>query len=174
MSTARRVSEIHALSIEKNLFRFSFVDGSLTVRTQTGFLAKNQLPSKAPDSINIPKLSNICRKNNDFNRFLCPIRAIKIYLARTKSLRGSRTRLFIPTNGDHDITKSTISKWIKFSISQAYKSISQKQIKMLKIKAHELRALSASWAYFNSIPLNEVLQAAVWSNSSVFASLKGI
>ena len=59
MATARCVSEIHALSIEKNLFRFSSVDGSLIVRTQTGFLAKNQLPSKAPDSINIPKLSNI-------------------------------------------------------------------------------------------------------------------
>ena len=168
MATARRVSEIHAFSIDKNLFRFSHVDGSLTVRTQSGFLAKNQLPSKAPDSIHIPKLSNTC-KSKDFNSLLCPIRAIKIYLKRTKSLRGSRTRLFIPTKGDHDIKKSTISNWVKFTIKLAYKSISQRQIKLLKIKAHELRALSASWAYFNSIPLNEVLQAAVWSSSSTFA-----
>ena len=170
MATARRVSEIHAFSIDKflNLFRFSHVDGSVTVRTQSGFLAKNQLPSKAPDSIHIPKLSNTC-KSKDFNSLLCPIRAIKIYLKRTKSLRGSRTRLFIPTKGDHDIKKSTISNWVKFTIKLAYKSISQRQIKLLKIKAHELRALSASWAYFNSIPLNEVLQAAVWSSSSTFA-----
>ena len=50
MATAKRVSEIHAFSIDKDHFRFSHIDGSLTLRTQPGFLAKNQLPSKAPDS----------------------------------------------------------------------------------------------------------------------------
>ena len=40
---------------------------------------------------------------------------------------------------------------------------------LLKYRAHELRALSASWAYSNSIPLEEVIKAAVWSHSSTFA-----
>ena len=34
----------------------------------------------------------------------------------------------------------------------------------------ELRAISASWAYMNFIPLEEVLKSAVWSSSSLFAS----
>ena len=52
MATARRVSEIHVFfSIDKEHLSFSSVDGSLTLRTQVGFLAKNQLPFKAPDSI---------------------------------------------------------------------------------------------------------------------------
>ena len=84
------------------------------------------------------------------------MRAIKIYLKKTKSLRGSRIRLFIPTEGNHNIKKSTISNWVKFAIKMAYQSISKRRLPHLKIRAHELRALSFSWAYFNFIPLNEV------------------
>ena len=73
----------------------------LLLRTQVGFLAKNQLPSKASDSIIIPRLSNYCKSDN-FNRMLCPVRAVKIYLKRTKSLRKHRKRLFIPIRGDQD------------------------------------------------------------------------
>ena len=95
LATARRVSEVHALSIDSDHLRFSNLDVSLILRTQVGFLAKNQLPSKAPDSIIIPRLSNYCKSDN-FNRMLCPVRAVKIYLKRTKSLRKHRKRLFIP------------------------------------------------------------------------------
>ena len=170
MATARRVSEVHAFSIDKDHFRFSNLDGSLTLRTKIGFLAKNQLPSRAPDSINIPKLSNFCHTNDSFNMKLCPIRALKIYLKRTKSIRKGRDRLFIPTRGDHDLHKSTISKWVKFTIKNAYNSISSSQSRLLKIKPHELRALSTSWAYLNFIPMEEIIKAAVWSSSSLFAS----
>ena len=109
MATARRVSEVHAFSIDADHFRFSRIDGSLSLRTQVGFLAKNQLPSRAPDSIKIPKLANFC-ENDNFNRMLCPIRAIKIYLNKTKSVRKNRLRLFVPVKGDQDIHKSSISR----------------------------------------------------------------
>ena len=36
--------------------------------------------------------------------------------------------------------------------------------------SHELRAISASWAYMNYIPLEEILKSAVWSSSSLSAS----
>ena len=165
MATARRVSEVHAFAIDKEHFRLSNIDGSLIIRTQVGFLAKNQLPTRASDSIKIPKLSNFCARNDSFSWLLCPIRAIKVYLKRTKILRKNRNRLFIPTRGDHDINKSTISKWVKYTIKHAYKAISTNQIKLLKI-----RALPASWACLNFIPLDEIIKAAVWSNSLIFAS----
>ena len=79
MAMARRVSEVHAFSIDSGHLRFNNMDGSLILRTQVGFLAKNQLPSRAPDSITIPKLSNFCSKSDNFNRMLCPVRAVKIY-----------------------------------------------------------------------------------------------
>ena len=80
LATARRVSEVHALSMDSDHLRFSNLDSSLILRTQLGFLAKNQLPSRAPDSIKIPKLSNLCRKSDNFNRMLCPVRAVLIRL----------------------------------------------------------------------------------------------
>ena len=126
MATARRASEIHAFTIDEEHFRFSFVDGSLILRTQVDFLVKNQLPDKAPESITIPRLSNICQRH-DFNNLLCPIRAVKIYLKRTKSMRCPRSRLFIPTKGNHDIKNSTSSNWVKFAIKMAYQSISERQ-----------------------------------------------
>ena len=61
---------MHALSIDSDHLRFSNLDGSLMLRTQVGFLAKNQLPSKAPDSIIIPRVSNYCKSDN-FNHMLC-------------------------------------------------------------------------------------------------------
>ena len=170
LATARRVSEVHAFAIDSDHLGFSNLDGSLILRTQVGFLAKNQLPSRAPDSITIPKLSNFCRKSDNFNRMLCPVRAVKIYLNKTKSLRKHRKRLFIPTQGDQDLAKSTLSRWVKYAIKHAYGSISKNPNRLFKPRAHELRALSASWAYMNYIPLEEILKSTVWSSSSLFAS----
>ena len=169
LATARRVSEVHALSMDSDHLRFSNLDGSLILSTQLGFFAKNQLPSRALDSLKIPILSNLCSKSDNFNRMLCPVRAVKIYLKKTKSLRKHRKRLFIPTQGDHDLNKSTISCWVKYAIKHAYGSISKNPSRLFNPRAHELRAISASWAYMNFIPLEEVLKSAVWSSSSLFA-----
>ena len=170
LATARRVSEVHAFSIDSDHLRFSNLDGSLISRTQLGFLTKNQLPSRAPDSIIIPKLSNFCRKSDNFNRMLCPVRAVKIYLNKTKSLRKHRKRLFIPTQGNQDLAKPTLSRWVKYAIKNAYDTISKNPLTLFKPRAHELRAISASWAYMNYIPLEEILKPAVWSSTSLFAS----
>ena len=170
LATARRVSEVHAFSIDSDILRFSNLDGSLILRTQLGILAKNQLPSRAPDSIIIPRLSNFCPKSDNFNRMLCPVRAVKIYLNKTKSLRKRRKRLFIPTQGDQDLAKPTLSCWVKYAIKNAYDSISKNPLSLFKPRAHELRAISASRAYMNYIPLEEILKSAVWSSTSLFAS----
>ena len=170
LATARRVSEVHAFSIDSDHLRFSNLDGSLILRTIVGFLAKNQLPSRAPDSITFSKLSNFCRKSDNFNRMLCPVGAVKIYLNKTKSLRKHRKRLFIPTQGDQDLAKPTFSRWVKYAIKYAYGSISKNPNRLFKPRAHELRAFSASWAYMNYISLEEILKSGVWSSSSLFAS----
>ena len=55
---------------------------------------------------------------------LCPVRAVKIYLNKTKSLRKHRKRLFISTQGDQDLAKSSLSRWVKYAIKHAHGSIS--------------------------------------------------
>ena len=55
LATAKRCSEIH--SLDANHLRFNQSDGSVSLVVQTGFLAKNQLPSICPDPIVIPSLA---------------------------------------------------------------------------------------------------------------------
>ena len=83
--------------------------------------------------------------------------------------RQNRTRLFLPIKGKQDISKSSVSRWISYTIKLAYRKLTRKDFPFLKIKAHEVKALSSSWAFFDKVPLNEILKAAVWNQSSTVA-----
>ena len=83
--------------------------------------------------------------------------------------RQNRIRLFLPIKGKQDISKSSVSRWISYTIKLAYRKLTRKDFPFLKIKAHEVRALSSSWAFFDKVPLSEILKAAVWNQSSTFA-----
>ena len=87
----------------------------------------------------------------------------------TKPYRQNRTRLFVPIKGKQDISKSSVSRWISYTIKLAYRKLTRKDLPFLKIKAHEIRALSSSWAFFDKVPLNEILKAAVWNETPTFA-----
>ena len=87
----------------------------------------------------------------------------------TSSYRQNRTRLFLPIKDNQNISKDSVSRCISYTIKLAYRKLTKRDISFLKIKAHEVRALSSSWAFFDKVPLNEILQAAVWSRSSMFA-----
>ena len=167
-ASAKRRSELHALSIEPGQFRFNR-DGSLSLSFQPGFLAKNQLPSVVPPPLIIPSLSAVCGRS-DHDRYLCPVRAIKFYLKATESLRVNRSRLFIPLKGSKEISAATISRWIGSAIKFAFQNLSDDEIQSLQIRPHELRALSSSWAFLNHTPLEEVLRAAFWRSETTFSS----
>ena len=168
LATAKRCSEIHALAMDSQHLRFNQSDGSVSLILKSGFLAKNQLPSVKPDPIVVPSLARICKWEHT-DRLLCPVRAQKFYLKMTSSYRQNRTRLFLPIKGNKDISKDTISRWISYTVKLAYRKLTKRDVSFLKIKAHEVRALSSSWAFFDKVPLNDILQAAVWNSSSTFA-----
>ena len=67
--------------MDSHHLRFNQSYGSFSLIVQTGFLAKNQLPSVNPDPIVIPYFARTCKREN-LDRLLCPIRALKFYLKR--------------------------------------------------------------------------------------------
>lgn len=90
---------------------------------------------------------------------LCPVRALRIYLRRTKNFRRGRERLFISyvKSYDKEICPSTISRWTVDTVRFAYE---QKQSSTPnKMCAHELRALSSSFAWLNGVPLDAILRS---------------
>ena len=139
-ATGKRCSEIHALAMDANHLRFNQSDGSVSLKVQTGSLAKNQLPSISPDPIVISNLAQIYKRDQS-DTLLCPIRALKLYLKKTSSYRQNRTRLYLPIKGNQDISKASVSRWISYTIKLIYRKPTNRDISFLKIKAHEVRAL---------------------------------
>ena len=137
LASGRRRSEIHALSASSCSVNFLADKSSVKLHFFPGFLAKNQVPSVAGIPLEIPSLS---RHKGHSGTLLCPVRALRFYMRRTRSFRRKRKRLFISfvKNYDKEISPSTISRWIvdtvRFAYDQKCSSMSN------KICAHELRA----------------------------------
>ena len=167
LASAKRRSELHAMCIDEGYLRFGNNGVSLTL--EPGFLAKTQLPSKRPDPIFIPSLDQVCGPLDD-DRLLCPVRALRFYLQKSKPLRLGRKRLFIPSKGKGDISPSTISRWIRMAILKAYGDLTERNLTFLQIRAHEVRAVATSWAFQNRVPMEDILHAATWLNHSTFSN----
>ena len=100
--------------MDANHLKFNRSDGSVSLIVQTGFLARNQLPSICPDPIVIPSVARTCKREH-LDRLLCPTRALKFYLKMTSSYH--QNRLFLPIKGN--IFKACISRWLAYTIKLA-------------------------------------------------------
>ncbi len=165
-ATAKRRGELHALSCADG--HMSFAQDSVTFILEPGFLAKTQTLFKTPDPIIVPALPRGSRSPIT-DRYLCPVRAIKIYLRRTKKLRKKRLRFFIPTLSTRDVSKATISRWICKAITTAYAGLSTIPRRRFGTRAHEVRAVATSWAFRSGVPLSRIMQAASWRHHNTFS-----
>ena len=120
------------------------------------------MPSVAGVPIEIPAHSG-----SDMNSVLCPVCALRIYMRRTSYFRRNRKRLFISyiKAYDKEICASTISRWIVDTVRFSYEDSGSSSG---KICAHELRALSSSFAWLNRVPLDSVLKAGYWHSENSF------
>ena len=69
-----------------------------------------------------------------------------------------------------DISKSTISHWIKDTIRLCYQSANADILQLSRVKAHDVRALSASLAFRGGVPLDQILSACYWRSHGTFTS----
>ena len=171
MATARRISGIHAISGLSQDIAFD-EDFSVDLTFLPEFRAKNQKSLQLSRPFSITSISNLLN-DDDADNLLCPVRALKQYLKRTASFRNNKRRLFISVNPgyDRDITKSTISRWIKNVIILAYDHhSSSSHVGPLIVKAHELRAISTSLAAMLGTPIESIMKSAFWTSATTFTS----
>ena len=104
------------------------------------------------------------------DRSLCVVRALRYYLERTKEIRQSRKRLLIAYKKSYlqDISKNTISGWIKKAIILAYNSSSEEQRTLVGVKAHDVRGMAASLALMKNTSIDAVLEACTWKSHTTF------
>ena len=150
LASGKRRSEIHAWVANKvsNLGQWEKV----ALFPSSDFIAKTQLAREGSQSVSpvtIPALTTIVDKQFKEDRTLCPVRALRYYLDRTKDLRGSRSLLFISFKKGHtsDIRPATLSSWLKQTILLCYKQADQQALDLVQVKAHDIRAFAASKAF---------------------------
>ena len=176
LATAKRNSELHAFSAI-----VAFPDGhaSATLSFLPDFIAKTTQLDK-PDGgtltpVTIPALAPTLPSDHS-DRSLCPVRALRLYLERTKAGKDSLRprRLFVSYKPDHnrDIHKATLSGWIKLTIREAYRAVQDEDLPHFSstgFQARELRAHATTLAFSQHHSLSQVMSAASWRNSGTFA-----
>ena len=90
LAAARRHSYLQALSIAPG--RCMFARGNtqrqlvVSLLPEPGFLAKNQLPTQAPEWITVPGIAHL--NPTEPERMLCPVRQLKLYIRDSERIRG--------------------------------------------------------------------------------------
>ena len=164
LASARRVSEIHALSKE-----FSHPDdwSKVILEPVASFVAKTQDPSKDDRRFGAFGIPAIPKDEKGRRSKLCPVRAIREYWDRTGKIKRPTNKFFInPEKSDRVITKNRISAWIREVIYRAYQWKDRKT--KGKVKAHSVRAVSASLNFTYNRSLYQVLRAGSWSRHNTF------
>ena len=104
---------------------------------------------------------------------LCPLRAIKVYLRRTKKKRRNRVRLFMPfkeEDRDKEIHKNTISSYIRTVINRAYEQAPSHRTEFHGTRTHEIRAISSSLNLHVNLSYDQILRSCTWSSTTPFTS----
>lgn len=168
IASARRVSEIASLSCRSPWLKFH--SDKAVLRTKPNFLPKVVTTFHLNQDIVIPVLQSQDSDNPSSSiSKLDPVRALKIYVDRTQSLRHSDA-LFVLFGGRKagcPASKRTIARWIVDSISTAYSKAGRTP--PLPIKAHSTRKVSTSWAYHQNMTLESICNAATWASPHTFS-----
>ena len=123
-------------------------------------------------AVTIPAWTTIVDRQFKEDRTLCPVRAPRYYLDRTKDLRGSRSLLFISFKKGHtsDIRPATLSSWLKQTIILCYKQADQQALDLVQVKAHDIRAFAASKAFYSGVSVDQIMQACHWKAHNTFTN----
>ena len=162
LTTAKRVSDLHALSISAECLRFSDDGSTVWLKPNPAFRTKNLV---VPD---LPVELKAFRPADRTLHGLCPVRALRLYVQKTTVPRRS-SQLFVsyaPGKGHSAVTSSSLSRWVVEAITMAYASAGVQAPAALR--AHSTRGIATSWAVTRGVPVQEVCMAANWSSQSTF------
>ena len=140
LATARRISELQALSS-----KVAKVGGDMSLAYLPGFVAKTESASNPlPRSFLLKSLKDFVG-NLEEEYLLCPVRALKFYLARTKDLSPRPSNLFVsPRCRNRALSKNALSFFLRETISGAGALGAEEGPSP---RAHSIRGVSSSLAF---------------------------
>ena len=119
-----------------------------------------------PRSFDIQSLSDFAAGLPE-EMLLCPVRSLLEYVVRTSRFVDRPCRLFVsPRNPSRAMSKNGISFLLREVIVHSGASPND----VAAAKAHSIRGIATSSAFFKNWSLGSVLEAASWRSNTVFTS----
>ncbi|XP_070582571.1 uncharacterized protein [Erythrolamprus reginae] len=167
ITSARRVSDISALSIRPDLC--IFYPDRLVLRLDPTFIPKINSLFHRKQEIVLPDFCTHGHHQLELRWHKLDVRrAVKIYIRRTESFRRSE-RLFISfsqTKSGLGVSPRSISRWIRECIAEAYGTTPH--ILPQGITAHSTRSAATSAAWRTQASAEDICRAATWTAPSTF------
>ena len=173
LGSGARSSEIHALTYSGMSHNSDW--SKIWLQPSLDFLAKNQVSRelKHRRKFCIPSLQHFTGSDLP-DRKLCPVRALRMYLARTDKRRSQQKqrRLFLSINPQRsqEISKSALSLWLRSTIKMAHSNCPDHKAQLVSANPHHIRSVASSLAYDRTMALTQILQNCTWQSTNCFTS----
>lgn len=163
LAAAKRVSDIHALSVHPACMRLTPGHLGVTLKPNPAFVLKVVNPCSPVDlsAFQPPPHSSV---EEQWLHMLCPVHALHTYVERTKGFRKG-DQLFASWAKPHlgkPITKQRLSHWIVDAIALAYSS-SGLQVPA-GLWSHSSTGLATSWALFRGVSIHTFARFTGWTS----------
>ncbi|XP_071969993.1 uncharacterized protein [Engystomops pustulosus] len=168
ITTARRIGEIQALSINEPYCLIS--DDRIILTLDPNFVPKVCTAFHRNQEVVLPSFCQNPRAAKEISWHSLDVRRIVLrYMEVSKSWRKDSNILlqFQGKNKGKKASKSSLSRWIKTVIKEAYEAL--RMAVPDTIKAHSTRAMATSWAERRGATIEQICKAATWSSSLTFA-----
>ncbi|XP_070583499.1 uncharacterized protein [Erythrolamprus reginae] len=167
ITSARRVSELSALSVRPDLC--IFYPDRVVLRLDPSFIPKVNTEFHRKQELILPDFCTHGSHPSELRWHKIDVRrAVKIYIRWTETFRKME-KLFISFSQDKKglgLSSTSISRWIRDCIAEAYKA--RNQPIPAGVTAHSTRSAATSAAWVTQASIDDICRAARWSVPSTF------
>ncbi len=167
LTSIKRVGDLQAFSVSEECLVFGPVYSHVVLRPRPGYVPKVPTTPFCDQVVNLQALPS--EEADPALALLCPVRALRIYVTRTRSVRSSE-QLFVCHGGQQKgkaVSKQRLAHWIVEAVALAYQS--QGEPCPLGVRAHSTRSVASSHALAHGASLADICRAAGWATPNTFA-----
>ncbi len=166
LTSIKWVGDFQAFSVSEECLVFGPVYSHVVLRPRPGYVLKVPTTPFRDQVVNLQALPS--EEADPALALLCPVRALRIYVDRTRSVRSSE-QLFVCHGGQQKgkaVSKQRLAHWIVEAVALAYQS--QGEPCPLGVRAHSTSSVASSHALGHGASLADIFRAAGWATSNRF------
>ncbi len=167
LTSIKRVRDLQAFSVSEECLVFGPDYSHVVLRPRPGYVPKVPTTPFRDQVVNLQALPS--EEADPALALLCPVRALRIYVDRTRSFRSSE-QLLVCYGGQQKgkaVSKQRLAHWIVDAIALAYQS--QGEPCPIRVRAHSTRSVASSYALAHGASLADICRAAGWATPNTFA-----